>query len=75
MSSTAHPSPSAFDPLWSAEQLAHAADGRLRLHAATLARFASTPSANRVATHSRAARRRMCGGYAPLAALPPFRIG
>lgn len=75
MSSSAHPFPSAFDPLWSAEQLALAADARLRLDAATLARFALMPSANRVSPPSRAARRRMSGGYAPLAALQPFRIG
>jgi len=75
MPSRVRPFPSAFDPLWSAEQLARAAEARLRLDAATLARFASMPSANRVAPPSRAARRRMCGGYAPLAALPPFRIG
>ena len=68
--------PPAFDPRWSADQFAAAADTRLRLGSAALARFALQPSANRVAAATSAlTRRRMSGGYAPLAALSLFRIG
>lgn len=74
MSRIATPLPPAFDPRWSADQFAAAADARLRLGSAALARFALAPSANRAAAPSPALRRRMSGGYAPLAALSLFRI-
>lgn len=69
------PLPHAFDPQWSADQFSAAADTRLRLGSAALARFALPASANSgTACASVQARRRLFGGYAPQAALTPFRV-
>ena len=65
--------PAAFDPHWSADQFAVAADRRLRLDALQLACFAPMPCANR-APASRAPRP-LQGGYAPQPALALFRVG
>ena len=73
MSRPAPQLPAAFDPNWSADQFAVAADRRLRFHTLQLTRFMPAPSANREpATRTP---RPLQGGYAPRPAFTLFRIG